>query len=181
MAKPLLILLAGFQGSGKTALAQKLVDKYNLTLISPDKIRQELFDRGVKFSEDFVKLVDKTRDEQIQKTISAGQDAICDTNMIPARIAKIKKDLASCNYQLITIFLDAPQDILTSRITTRPQEKGVYPGTTKELEDSLEKFGDVDKKGYDLVIDTQKYNPEQTFEAVAPEIMRAIAGLGKKV
>ncbi len=168
---PLLILLAGFQGSGKTTLAQKLVNKYGLILISPDKIRQQLFDRGVKFSEDFANLVDQTRDELIKKAVSAGISVVVDTNMVPERIEKIKKDLAGQNYKLLTIFLDTPQGILAERVTRRPQIEGVYRGTPNELTASLTAHGDIKKDNYDLVIDTGKSSPNKTFQTAVKTII----------
>lgn len=180
MVTPLLILLAGFQGSGKTTLAQKLVNAYGLKLISPDTIRQELFDRGVKFSTGFANLVDKTRNEQVKDLIIAGKSVVCDTNMVPQRIAKIVKDLSGQNYRLVTIFLKAPRDVLAQRVGSRPQIEGVYRGTTGELEDALEKHGAIPKNGYTLVIDTKKCSPEETFRATAQAITHARTGLATK-
>ncbi len=178
--KPLLILLAGFQGSGKTTLAKKLAHEYNLKLISPDEIRQELFDQGVKFSADFVSLVDQTRDEQIKKLIIAGKSVICDTNMIPQRIAKIKRDLIGQNYELVTVFLDAPREVLAQRVGNRPQIEGVYRGTGGELEQSMTTHGDIAKEDYDMVINTEKNSPGQALSCAARAITRAKIGLAIK-
>lgn len=167
---PLLVLLAGFQGSGKTTLAEKLVEKYSLTLISPDKIRQQLFDSGMKFSENFAGLVDQTRDEQILKAITSGKSAVVDTNMVPERIIKIINDLKGQNYKLVTIFLDAPDHVLTQRVGKRPQIEGVYRGTGAELKQSQTTHGNIAKEGYDVVIDTEKNNPEETFQIAIKSI-----------
>lgn len=174
LKKPLLILLAGFQGSGKTTLAQKLVDAYGLKLISPDVTRQKLFDRGVKFSEGFAKLVDNTRDEQIQEAIQSGQSAVVDTNVVPARIAKIKKGLENQNYKLITVFLDAPRAVLAQRVGNRPQLEGVYRGTGAELEASITTHCNITKRDYDIVINTWKNSPEKTFQTAAKKIDKSI-------
>lgn len=177
---PVLVLLAGFQGSGKTTLAQRIVDYLGFTLISPDIIRQKLFDRNIHHSKEFTNLVDETRDSLIKRAVLAGISAVCDTNMVPGRVIKIISDLKGQKYKLVTIFLDAPRQVLAKRIEERPQTAGVYRGTTGELEKSITTHGDITKEDYDVVINTEENSPGQALSCAARAIMRAIIGLDKK-
>ncbi len=115
--------------------------------------------------------VEKIRDEQIKVAITSGKSAVVDTNMVPPRIAKIKSDLTGQNYKLITIFLDAPRQVLARRVEERPQIEGVYRGTNGELEDAFEKHGEIAKDDYYLVIDTGKNSPDKTYQIAAGVIM----------
>jgi cytidylate kinase len=158
---PVVIMLGGFQGSGKTTVADVLAKENNLVVISPDEIRFNLFDQGANFSEDFVRLVNATKYELLDRCLGSRYSVIVDQAITPTRV-KIVRELLNGypDYKLVSIFLTAPEEILKKRVSQRPEIAGKYRGTAEELKESIrryaERYGDPVSGGYDLIIDTEK-------------------------
>ena len=155
--KPILLLLGGFQGSGKTTTVE-LIKKYiDLIVISPDEIRYQLFAKKMPFGEKFVKTVEEARNKLLKEAIKTKQDIVIDQRVTPPRILIAKEIIKNSDYQLKLVLLNAPKKVLIERINNRLEIPGKYKGTVSELEICMKEYGDHDLSLYDLVIDTDKY------------------------
>lgn len=161
---PLLLMLGGFQGSGKTTTLETLVPTLNLTVISPDEIRHNLFTQKYPFSEEFIKLVNATKFELINRAMDMGNPIVIDQSLTPDRVSLTKTLLQKHpEYQFLSVFLTAPHDTLKQRVIERASLPGRYRGTVEELEASIDKYtsryGDPQHGGYDLLIDSSINDP----------------------
>jgi adenylylsulfate kinase-like enzyme len=164
--RPFLLMLGGFQGSGKTSVIELLRKEIRFLVISPDEIRHNLFNQNYPFSEDFVRLVNATRLELLVRALDTGQSIVLDQSISPDRIKMMRDRLIDFpNYHLTSTFLSVPREVIKQRVEERPTLPGLYRGTVPELEATMKKYeelyGEPSEGGYDLIIDTFKNNPEQ--------------------
>ena len=176
--KPCVLLLGGFQGSGKTTTLDSLSQKLGLVVISPDEIRHNLFAEGHTFSLDFVKIVNATKFALIEEALSRGYVTAVDQALTPDRVKMVKEVTGGSQTEIVSIFLVAPKDILRQRVLTRPSLPGRYTGKVDELEASLakyeERYGDPSQNGYDLVIDTSKNDLQKVTDLIQKVIRKKI-------
>ena len=167
--KPIVLLLGGFQGSGKTTVINKLKDDLGLVVVSEDEIRQRLLDKKYSFSEKFRQIVKATSSKIFQSLLKMGNSIALDVNATPARIKEIKKLLESedlSNYCLIIVYLQTSKKELVRRLNLREGVKERYKGTANELEASIRKYGEIDKSVYDVVINTEKLDAQAAAEVI---------------
>lgn len=174
--KPLLLMIGGFQGSGKTTALNILAPKLNLIIISPDEIRHNLFEQNYPFSEDFVRLVNATKFELVKRALDLGISIAVDQSLTPDRVS-LTKEISSAypNFTVKSIFLAAPAKVLKNRVGKRVKLDGVYKGTLPELEASIKKYAEVygkpNKNDYDLIVDSSKEKPEFIAEFVIKHVI----------
>ncbi|CUI16949.1 Conserved hypothetical protein [Candidatus Protochlamydia naegleriophila] len=163
----ILILIGGFQGSGKSSLITRIKEIYDTNVISTDSIRQSLFDRGIKVSSDFSKYVSNISDNLVKKSLKINSNIILDANSHSRRIAEMGKLLRENNshYSTVKIFLNASEATLRERIKTRKPISGCYQGTESDLEAALSSTK-IDFEDYDLIVDTDKLSQSNVFELV---------------
>lgn len=170
LENPLLLLIGGFQGAGKSSILQKMSLEEGIILISPDQIRQKLFDRKYPFSENFIQIVEQTNHELVKKAMNLQCSFSIDRNMTAQRIMAVKDLLTMMGhrnmYKIFSIFLDVPKPDLIKRIQTRPVTKDSYHGTLQELEATIKQYGEIDRSQYDLVIDHTKDNLDINQEII---------------
>jgi len=173
---PVVLLLGGFQGSGKTTTVDRLSSEVDLAVISPDAIRHELFARNIPFSETFRHTVNATRNNLIKRGMKTGHHIVVDQGLSLARRRIIEEIVAAereeIPYAVKAVLLIAPEDVLRDRVATRQPLPGKYTGTVQELEASMSKYGPYDISIYDLVINTETYPPDK----VAEQIKALLAG-----
>lgn len=171
-SKPFLLLIGGFQGSGKTSVIEEIKDDFGLIVISPDEIRYLMFSKEIPFSEDFVTLVNATVKILLKKALATGYSVVLDRNMTEQRMELIKTVLLEENrdYLIISVLLTAPQEELERRVNDRSEYEGKYKGTVDELRASCAKYGQPDESIYDLVIDTSIISVESAGGIIATEL-----------
>jgi predicted kinase len=162
---PTLLMVGGFQGSGKTTALEILKPRFPSVMISPDEIRHNLFEKGYPFSEEFTKIVNSAKFELIKKALDLGTSIIVDQSLTPDRVALVQHLLnGHSKYRLLSVFLTAPTEVLKERVALRPQQAGRYKGTYLELEASMDKYsklyGEPQDGGYDLIIDSSVNDPQ---------------------
>ncbi len=166
---PVVLIVSGFQGSGKTTAINLLKKDLDLIVISPDEIRYKLFERGWEVSEQFVHTVNATRNNLLRKALNLGRNIAIDQLTTPARISLIQ-DIIDKNkdkkYKLLKIYLDASEEALIKRVESRQQLQGTYKGAVSELKESIAKFGKPNLSLYDLVLDSEELNLKQIAEKI---------------
>jgi cytidylate kinase len=162
--------IGGFQGAGKTSAIEKLKNKINFIVVSPDEIRYELFERKIKFSEEFVVLVDNIRNKLIENGLKTKNHVIVDQRTTKERIDLAKILIKDSDYILKTVYLESPFEILKERVLERKQIGGLYKGTVEELEDLWKIDGSKDISFHDLIIDTSKNSAQEVANKIKEKI-----------
>lgn len=168
--KPKVIMIGGFQGSGKTTTINLLNQTFDLAIVSPDEIRHLLFSYHMPFLKKFVLTLKACAYQLLLQGLATGHHVAIDQITTPERIDAVKKTLEQPdfqNYQLITVYLQAPTDELIRRVANRPGFAGKYKGTVEELKSSIKQHGQPDLKLYDLVINTEQTSPTRTVEMIS--------------
>lgn len=165
--QPILILIGGFQGSGKSSLVTRIKEVYDTNVISTDSIRQSLFDRGVKVSPEFSRYVSNIYGNLVKKCLKINSNIVVDANSHSRRIAEMRKLLEENNshYSTVKIFLNASEAALRDRVKTRKPISGCYQGTESDLEAALSSTK-IDLEDYDLIVDTDNLSQSNVFELV---------------
>ncbi len=159
-----LILIGGFQGSGKTSLIERIKKTFEFNIISTDCIRQSLFDKGVEISPDFSKYVNN-----ISRTLTIGSlincNTIIDANAHTKRIQEMEKLLEAENFNQrpLKIFLKTSVEVLKDRVKTRQSIPGCYQGTEQDLESSLTS-SKINMDSYDFIIDTDNLSKDEVYK-----------------
>lgn len=90
---PLLILLYGFPGSGKTYLARQLTEQMNIAHVHADRIRNELFEEP-RYDKEENQVVDHLMDYMTGQFLNAGTSVIFDVNATRAVERRRLRDMA---------------------------------------------------------------------------------------
>ncbi len=83
---PVVLIVSGLQGSGKTTVISLLRKDLDLIIISPDEIRHKLFERRWKVSEQFIHTVNAIRNCLLEKALSLGHYVVIDQLTSSTRI-----------------------------------------------------------------------------------------------
>jgi len=130
--KPMVLLLGGFQGSGKTTVVNSLKNDLGSVVVSGDEIRQRLFDKKYLLSEKFRQIVKATYSKMFKNLFKAGYSVVSDLNATPDRIKRVKKFLKDenlNNYNLLTVYLQTSKKELVRRLNSRKNVSSRYKGT----------------------------------------------------
>lgn len=165
---PVLLLVGGFQGSGKSSLINRIKKIFATNIISTDAIRQSLLNRGVKVSPEFSASVNRIYWALVKKSLSTHSHTIIDANAHAKRLQEIEELLAKeqFKHRKITIFLNTSEKTLRNRLQTRQPLPDCYEGTEKDLDASLAS-SKLNLEDYDLVIDTDQMNEWNVYELVS--------------
>lgn len=167
--KPSLLLLGGFQGSGKTTTLNILSEKRQFLTISQDEILYNLL--AENYQGDF-SAVTAIKFELMKKALEKKYSVVVEQSLSPDRIKLARQvlDTYSPEYPLLSVFLYAPIDQLRERVTKRSETKGRYKGTINELERATRMFnlryGNPLDVHYDLVINTSENNPQSVVRQI---------------
>jgi predicted kinase len=159
--KPILILVGGYPGAGKTTLINALHQIYDFDVISWNSIRQELLDRHLKgspYDREIIKAVNHTLFKNcIHRSVNVVIDANAHGNNIMLFENLLDCENAKDKYQLIKICLNPPCDILMNRILAREQNEDVHQGTEADLKRDLNsKSKKLNMNDYSLIIKNDK-------------------------
>lgn len=166
---PVLLLFGGFQGSGKTSVADLLAPQIPTLVISPDEIRHLLF-QEIQYSETFDHTVHAIRNLLIEKALSLGLHIALDENATPTRMSVFRSLVKDGKHKILTVLLNTPEDVLKSRVGDRPEQPGKYKGTVGELETSMRDQGDVDPSQFDLTFHTDHESPDHIAQTIFQKI-----------
>ena len=165
--KPVLILIGGFQGSGKTSLIHRIQQVYHTNVISTDAIRQCLLNKRIEVSPEFSKYVNHIYLELVNASLNNHSNTVIDANSHAKRIAEMEKLLKEKypHYSIIKIYLEASEATLRNRVKSRQPHIDCYQGSEQDLEASLASTT-VNLEEYDLVVDTENLSESDVFEKV---------------
>lgn len=164
--EPLLILIGGFPGSGKTTLTSAIRNNYDSVSISLDDIRQALLDRASNMNWDVIQNVYQNL---LKACLHLHLNVIMDTNAHSEKMEEIElllnQEQLQNVYRVIKICLNPPYDTLLNRVSAREKLPGIHQGTERDLQRAFTSKI-LDPKNFDLVIDTSSLSLEQEWEIV---------------
>lgn len=172
----ILLLLAGFQGSGKTSVLQDIQKSHRFITISTDEIRHHLFE-VIEFSEVFEHNVCFVRNQLLVQAFRTGHHITIDENNSPWRIEFFRSLLEEHHTdtpKIVSVYLSASEETLIKRIRSRPQLPGRHAGTVDELQASLKKYGHPDLAIYDAVLDSENSSIDELVAQISRLLEAAI-------
>ncbi|MDY4277895.1 MAG: AAA family ATPase [Faecalicoccus sp.] len=131
--KNTLILLAGYPGTGKTFLANRLLDRFPcFQMLSPDKIKEEFWDEyGFENCAEKEILIAKSWDKfyrTLKAKLENEENVICDYPFSDKQYDTLKQITSQCKTKVITIVMVADIDILFKRQKERDLDEQRHLG-----------------------------------------------------
>lgn len=149
LTKPVLIMMYGFPGAGKTFFARQLSDSLKAAHVSSDRIRGELFEKP-RYDKEENQVVDHLTEYMIEEFLNAGVSVVYDFNV--ARYAQRRRirDLAKkVHAKSILLWFQVDHDTAFTRIMKRDKRR------------ADDKFArNFDRTGFDAYI-TGMQNPKK--------------------
>jgi predicted kinase len=108
LAKPTIICLYGYPGSGKTYVARSLADEIQMAHVSSDRIRSELF-QAPRYDAQENAIVTHLMDYMSEEFLSSGVSIVYDTNALRSAQRRRLRELArkhKAEYLLIWLQID---------------------------------------------------------------------------
>jgi len=172
MPKPMVILVSGAPGSGKTTLAERIAEELRWPLIYKDAIKERLHDLLI--------CEDNTRPQKLENAsygllyyyvecqLRAGQSLIVESNFKPNFETDTLQALQKqYDFIALQVFVTAERDVLVERFRERANSEDRHP--VHHDEDMVEDFEtSLDQNQYDVMnIDGPVIAVDTTdFEAV---------------
>ncbi|MBP7857535.1 MAG: ATP-binding protein [Candidatus Saccharimonadales bacterium] len=138
--KPLLILLYGMPGSGKTFFARQLCEQITAAHVQGDRIRDELFEKPT-YSKEENHIVASLMAYMTSEFLSAGISVIFDTNAMRLNQRRALRNLAiKARAQTVLLWIQIDPDSAFKRASKRDKRKqddhyaqDMDPATFREL------------------------------------------------
>ncbi len=131
--KKMIILLAGYPGTGKSYLANIILEQFpEFQMLSPDEIKEEFWDRygfdNLKEKEDLICQSWKEYYQRMGQALKQGVNLISDYPFSQKQKGKIEKITQEAGYQVLTIRLVGDLDILFERQRKRDLDDARHLG-----------------------------------------------------
>lgn len=158
---PVLILVGGYPGAGKTTLITALRQIYDLDLISWNFIRQGLLDRNIKGSPHDWEIIEAVNQKLFRSCLQRSVNIVIDINAYANNIKRFEElledEYPQNSYRVVKICLNPPTEILLTRVLAREQKEGVHQGTeTDLLRDLNAEYKKINMDDYSLIIRNDK-------------------------
>ena len=171
---PLLILIGGYVGSGKTTLSNALEKRCGITVFSLNSIRQAMLNEGIDIRGD------KKQEREIlfavyprllAPCIANSQHIVIDANAnrqgIEDALKFLREHPGGEQYTVVKIHLSASEEELQKRVGKRVQQEGIHQGTKADLDYELRTpTKAIYPQDYDVIIDTENTPFEEELEIV---------------
>lgn len=123
LAKPTLIMVYGFPGSGKTYLAKNLGETIHVAHVNGDKIRHQLFETP-RYDRAENEIVDHLMEYMTEEFLDAGVSVVFDTNAIKKGQRRVLRDIArKKKAQHVLVWLQIDPDSAFARVSQRDRRK----------------------------------------------------------
>jgi predicted kinase len=121
--KPFLLLLYGFQGSGKTYFSRQFSDHAQAAHIQADRIRHELFDQP-SYGKQENAVVQQIMDYMTEEFLKAGVSVIYDTNAFRVVQRRNLRALAKkAGAEVVLVWQQIDPDAASARVAKRDRRK----------------------------------------------------------
>jgi len=155
--KPILILIGGYPGAGKTTLINALIQTHDIDVISWNSIRQALLDRHLKGSSYDWEIIESVNQNLLKVCLQHSANIVIDANAYAKNIKLfedlLEKENFKDQYRIIKICLNPPLETLLSRVRAREQKEGVHQGTEIDvIKDFNSEYKKINMADYSLII-----------------------------
>lgn len=121
--KPLLIMLYGFPGAGKTYLARQLAEQIQAAHVQGDRIRAELFDEP-RYDKDENNVVSQLMDYMTEEFLNAGLSVVYDANAMRYSQRHTLREIAKAHKAVpVLIWLQIDPESAFMRIVKRDRRR----------------------------------------------------------
>jgi predicted kinase len=121
--KPLLVLIYGFPGSGKTFLARQLGEHIVATHVQADRIRAELFENPT-YSKDENHIVAGLMNYMTSEFLGAGVSVVYDVNVMRASQRRALRNMATkAGAETVLLWQQIDPDSAYQRVSKRDRRK----------------------------------------------------------
>ncbi len=142
-SRPLLILVIGLPGAGKSFFAKQFSETFSAPLVFVDKIRFEIFD-SPKFSLQEYGLLKRLAEQQLTELVKTKStiiiDGICNTQQDRSQLRQLA---AHFGYDTLTVWVQTDEPTAKRRATARSQKR---PGDEFNQSISPEIFASICKR-----------------------------------
>jgi predicted kinase len=120
--QPVLLILTGLPGSGKTYLARALCERVPFTLVGSDPLRAALFEQ-MSYTPEENRLVYAVADALLWRLLRERRDVIYDAvNLSERRRADLRRLALDAGARPITVLLRAPEHVIWLRLAARREQ-----------------------------------------------------------
>jgi predicted kinase len=152
--RPVMILLYGYPGAGKSYLARQLCEDVQAAHVQSDRIRYELFEQP-RYDRQENQIVDHLMQYMSEEFLNAGISVIYDINAMRFAQRRELRDMARKNkVETILVWMQIDQESAFARVSKRDRRK---------LDDKY--TPSIDRKTFDQVASYMQ-NPQQTEEYI---------------
>lgn len=154
LTKPVLIMMYGFPGAGKTYFARQLSDSLKAVHVSSDRIRGELFEKP-RYDKEENQVVEHLTQYMAEEFLNAGVSVIYDSNGARGAQRRQMRELAQkVHAKPILLWFQVDHDTAFARIMKRDKRR---------VDDKYAR--EFDRSGFDAFI-TGMQNPKSTEDFV---------------
>lgn len=170
-SRPLVILLAGLPGTGKSTIARRVMKRYNLEHISTDSVRKRIF-RNVKesqfgkdhYTENNRIIVYDTIFYVLYTLLRNGVGCVLDGTFYLSRLrTKVKRICERFNGRFVLVHVTCPEEVIVKRFKERQKRQKrtlsdanleIYRQLKKEFEPIMIPYLSVDvRDGRDKILE----------------------------
>ena len=121
--KPLLILLYGFPGSGKTYFSRQLTDHLQAAHVHSDRIRGELFEKP-RYDKEENEIITQLMDYMTGEFLNAGMSVIYDINAMRMGQRRLLRDMArNAKAEPVLVWLQIDPESAFARLGQRDRRR----------------------------------------------------------
>lgn len=176
IAKPLLIIVSGYSGSGKTLLAKKLQDILCARYLSTDKLRSECYETPSHKTHEFSegKYSSENRDliyqilfKEAECSIKSRLNVIIDGSFVSKKYRDQAKNLLKESVSqpcFVGIWCECPDSIAKKRVANRLKHKSDFSEAYPDLLDLQKSHSDNIEKDEGFIVVNTNNRPEKTLE-----------------